>query len=91
MARAGRARREGARAALKLGRRMEVRVSRRWGGSCSSTAAVGGCSAPAAEETEEQSVPEEEERKEGVRGTGLQKQRSPGPHCKLKFHTDPKA
>jgi hypothetical protein len=65
VARAGRARREGARVALKLGQRVELRGSRRWSGS-SSTAAAGGCSASAAKETEEQSMPEEEEREEGV-------------------------
>jgi hypothetical protein len=45
------------------------RAAQRWQGACS---------APAAEEAEEQSVPEEEEERGGVRGTHLEKQKSLG-------------
>jgi hypothetical protein len=36
-------------------------------------------------------VPEEGEEGKGVQKTRLQKQKIQGPHCKLKFPTDPKA
>jgi hypothetical protein len=72
------------------GRRVEVKGSKRWRGA----AGNGGrrrCSRGAEGQRGRAGVLEEEEREEGSEGLVCKNREVQGPHCKLKFPSDPKA